>query len=132
MEVAGAMNAVVQASVLAKKAWDLSERVKDVELRTCLVDLRSALNDARDQAETLREENARLREALRERAEGRRLRGALVLREGHYFLQEPFEGYPADGPYCTTCMDTRGALVLMVKKEPPFDVFGYTCGVCRR
>jgi hypothetical protein len=129
MEVIGAMNALMQASSLAKRAWELSERAKDVELRSCLVDLRSALNDARERTEELREENSRLRQELRQGQETTDLRTGLVPRDGGYYLRQPREGY-ADGPYCTTCMDTRGELVLMVKKEPPFDVFGYNCGRC--
>lgn len=131
MEVMGAVNAVVQASALAKKAWELAERLKDVELRSCLLDLRGALNDAREQAEQLREENSRLRDEIRRRGDSDDVRRQLELRAGGYHLRERREGY-ADGPYCTTCMDTRGELVLMVKKEPPFDVFGYLCGRCKR
>jgi hypothetical protein len=131
MEIAAAVEAVARVVALVKKAQAVADRLKDVEARSCLVELMSALTDAREEMETLRAENVRLREEVRRPRDVQDVRHRLVARGTGYFLRDPMEGY-AEGPYCTTCMDTRGDLVLMVKEEPPFDVFGYTCGHCRR
>ncbi len=96
----------------AKKALEVSKKMKSAELQSIIADLMSHAADLKCQLADLKTENAKLIEEIAAIKKQQDIRSKLEKRDNYYYLKEQVDGY-AEGPYCTRCNDVDNKLVIM-------------------
>lgn len=113
-----------------KKLREVSQRIKHAETKNLIADLGISLADLKLEVAQLKEENVLLKQEVAKAAEQRDFRANLELNDGVYFFVEPVPGRP-EGPYCPTCFDVDGTLVIVGETQGSFTFFGkYHCNNC--
>ncbi len=95
-----------------KGAADLAYQAKNLELHKRLLDLQSALLDAQEDLQKVREENLTLKTENATLKERLRNRDEYTPHDSAYWRKKPDGTW--DGPFCTTCLDTKGSPVRLV------------------
>lgn len=116
-----------KAIELFQRVSALASKVKSIELQEALVKLREELVTVKNEALDLLEENERLKRESTEAAVG--TAAAIRPKVGMYGMYYLPDG---DGPFCTTCFDTKGLLVRTVEAPAAAQIIcKYRCNACK-
>jgi len=124
-DILGTVTTVVST---VKKLGEITKKIQDAETNNTIADLSLGIAELKLQIVDLLEENRELKVQLAAAHEIFDVREKLEVRKNLYYFKAEVTDRP-EGPYCPSCLDSKGKLVLM--SDNPMRRHGrYLCSAC--
>lgn len=114
---------VTSAIGLTKQLLELRTVAKDAQAKNVVADLQVQLAELKTKLAMLIEENTQLKEEIKKATSSV---VEVVIKNNLYYKTD------GEGPFCTTCYDSKKRLIRVTKLAGLFADFGkWRCGVCK-